>query len=879
MGQLDAPVYQSPLLAAFGNKTTKPYVILGCGQSNMLGSALSSEGDHTVDSGISIWNATPGGSHGTAWITPVYGTQPLPTSVNSLVWFANYLRRSGKIPSTRPIYLILNAVGGLPIENWTQSIAESPDMWADLTGQISASGIDHIDHVMWMQGEANRNGVTGGLANTQATYAAQFTLLYSKFQALSQWQPYTTFSMSEMGTWARNMENDRNDFVRTLYNYDNALIAPVSSYGLDETGLFVNSGAHLSGNAIQLIALRHFMAHSAMLATLGKGIAHGRNALGIADAGLQDGEFLAGGNITAWFEVSAVAIASGGSGGTNSTSATVTGTTGTGTKFQANVVISGGAITAINNISFNGKYSVVPSTTETVTGNSLSGAQLTLTLTGLVYRISHDDIRSGLYLTINAGADTTVIFPNAGKLTPVSREVVLNIKSSNNVLISSPAQLEVAASNIVLYTQTAATPIRIITPGIYRFRSVNSQWVQVGQFPNAGGINKNTIVESSGATVSHTTPQLSYGQVQVLNNIENLPSSGGLTGQGGSNATFINRDKTNTTIQTSNSGVLEQRRTLIITGGTGYAVNDTITIAGGTGTAAVITVTAVSGGVITAIGTGQTGAYSALPPSPLTQASTSGGGTGATFDPYFVNWIRGPHPKQVQKSYLMTVPGQIVVLEGDATEWHVVLDTSYGKLGRSTALISSSTLTDAQMKLSAIYGVNNAAALVLPLSNVVLSGETKFISNNGLFTIAPGAGDTIYCNNVAFTTAITIPINNICTVTCVEAGKWSLEISNPGAGEYCEYITATNYTVNAANGMKQSLIYFPGSAGTITLPTGSAAIDGMIIYLSNNAGSAVTLSQNVYQTNSTWVTTISATHTLRMVYINAQSKWYLFNPF
>ena len=71
----------------------------------------------------------------------------------------------------------------------------------------------------------------------------------------------------------------------------------------------------------------------------------------------------------------------------------------------------------------------------------------------------------------------------------------------------------------------------------------------------------------------------------------------------------------------------------IVGGGSGYAVNDTITLTGGTfSAAAVLTVTAVNAGVITAVNITTVGSYTVLPANPVAQGSTSGSGTGATFN-------------------------------------------------------------------------------------------------------------------------------------------------------------------------------------------------------------------------------------------------------
>jgi hypothetical protein len=85
---------------------------------------------------------------------------------------------------------------------------------------------------------------------------------------------------------------------------------------------------------------------------------------------------------TVTYAVQSAAIVTGGSGGTNG-SQTVIGTTGTGTKFQASVTISGGAITAILSIVVTGSYSVPPTTltNEPVSGAGLSGAALSVVMT------------------------------------------------------------------------------------------------------------------------------------------------------------------------------------------------------------------------------------------------------------------------------------------------------------------------------------------------------------------------------------------------------------------------------------------------------------------------------------------------------------------
>jgi hypothetical protein len=84
------------------------------------------------------------------------------------------------------------------------------------------------------------------------------------------------------------------------------------------------------------------------------------------------------------YGVQTASVNAGGTGGTTGTQ-TVTGTTGTGTKFQASVTVTAGAISAVLSVTVAGSYSVLPTLNgEPVTGASLSGATLNLALTAVL---------------------------------------------------------------------------------------------------------------------------------------------------------------------------------------------------------------------------------------------------------------------------------------------------------------------------------------------------------------------------------------------------------------------------------------------------------------------------------------------------------------
>ena len=71
----------------------------------------------------------------------------------------------------------------------------------------------------------------------------------------------------------------------------------------------------------------------------------------------------------------------------------------------------------------------------------------------------------------------------------------------------------------------------------------------------------------------------------------------------------------------------------VASGGSGYIVGELITLTGGTEVVpAIVRVTTVSGGAVTAASVSRTGVYTTAPTNPASQASSTGSGTGATFN-------------------------------------------------------------------------------------------------------------------------------------------------------------------------------------------------------------------------------------------------------
>lgn len=169
-------------------------------------------------------------------------------------------------------------------------------------------------------------------------------------------------------------------------------------------------------------------------------------------------------------QVLAAQIVSGGSGGTNGAQ-TVTGTTGAGTKFQASVTVSGGAITAVNSISLAGSYTVNPVgvgktkvgviNAEPVTGASLVGATLNLGMGALTVSVLVADVFStnvtaitpvggsgaGLTLTAtNAQESTLQLMPTTGGLLQIGPSLM----TANGAVATAMSSLGPAGSHTTI---------------------------------------------------------------------------------------------------------------------------------------------------------------------------------------------------------------------------------------------------------------------------------------------------------------------------------------------------------------------------------------------------------------------------------------------
>ncbi len=251
-------------LADVGGITSRPYVLLLAGQSNAIG--RDNLGDKTNPPNTLILNDFLVGS---ALVPAMFGTAPLvPGSTpdvacnNQGVHFCNQLRMSGMIPALRPIVIITNAMGGEPISQWVGSGTASP-YWVDLLASLviveAAYPNFTIDHVLWSQGEAD--SPAGGFATnaSKSLYLQAFKTLLVQWRALPQWASTTTVSVTELGPFTDNTQQDRNDAIRTMKaGMFDPMVTMVSGSGLVES--LQAPPFHYDGNSLVTLGHRHFEA-------------------------------------------------------------------------------------------------------------------------------------------------------------------------------------------------------------------------------------------------------------------------------------------------------------------------------------------------------------------------------------------------------------------------------------------------------------------------------------------------------------------------------------------------------------------------------------------------------------------------------------------
>lgn len=187
--------------------------------------------------------------------------------------------------------------------------------------------------------------------------------------------------------------------------------------------------------------------------------------------------------------VTSATINAAGTGGINGTQ-TVTGTTGTGTKFQASVTVTGGAITAVLSITVAGVYTVNPTAiaAEPVTGAGLVGAKLAVVLI-----INTITLLSGGTYTVNSGPTLTQSATSGSGTGATFQAPIFGPKT---VTITSPGNYTTYPANPVGQAATSGgglgATFTITTTGVASYQ--NGDWVFLSGIVGMAQLNGGTYV-------------------------------------------------------------------------------------------------------------------------------------------------------------------------------------------------------------------------------------------------------------------------------------------------------------------------------------------------------------------------------------------------
>jgi hypothetical protein len=280
------------------------------------------------------------------------------------------------------------------------------------------------------------------------------------------------------------------------------------------------------------------------------------------------------------------------SNGTNLNSLlTIAGGSGTAATISITAVNASGAITSVA-IATNGLYSVAPTSPNSPTGSSGTGASLVFTITGGGgTNYSVNDV-----LTLAGGTGTNA---------------TLTVTSVD----AGGAITGIAIASIGGYTAAPASP-NSPTGGTGSNATVNVTFIG----GTGSGYTVGDVLTLSGGTgTAATFGVASVGTAGVITSVTNISAG---------NYTVLPPTPNVPTGGTGSSALLN----VTFGSGTGYTTSNQLTVSGGTGTAAIATISSVSGnGVITGISitnVSQVGNYTAAPS--LTNSPTGGTGSGAT---------------------------------------------------------------------------------------------------------------------------------------------------------------------------------------------------------------------------------------------------------
>ena len=183
-------------------KSVDPFILAIAGQSNACGSRAG--GKNPASDMVKTWDGARG-VWGSSDYTQTPWSDPSPNGNMGNNNVALALAHRIAEETGRPVYIIYDAVGGRPIEDW-MSTGTTSVRWASLQSKINAAlaspelasrGVTHVDAVVWAQGEEN------ALTDNFNAYTGKLRVLVAQFRD-STWfdhsSPLLFMGMSNLHT-------------------------------------------------------------------------------------------------------------------------------------------------------------------------------------------------------------------------------------------------------------------------------------------------------------------------------------------------------------------------------------------------------------------------------------------------------------------------------------------------------------------------------------------------------------------------------------------------------------------------------------------------------------------------------------------------------
>jgi len=207
--------------------------------------------------------------------------------------------------------------------------------------------------------------------------------------------------------------------------------------------------------------------------------------------------------------------------------------------------------------------------------------------------------------------------------------------------------------------------------------------------------------------------------------------------------------------QATGTVAMQALNAIIVSGGSGYAVNDTITFVGGTFTTAVtLTVLTVSGSAVATVSVTNGGTYTVLPSNPISTTS-SGAGTGATFNT--TSWgVR-------TTAYTITNAGSGYVEQPTVT-FSSGSATAYATVGSGSIIRSLGTTGTASLDFQTPASISNGVPAFRIRDTIANSYAMTYGATDTAVLVAQGSANAVLTLAANGTQSVRIGTNGASTV-------------------------------------------------------------------------------------------------------------------